>query len=210
MDQQPAQTHMPEPTPAVAPTTGMRSFAVERQWGQLIGTNIRTFDEQRALVCFAKQKAFKLKEQITFFHDEAQTKPMFSVRARNIIDIAATYDMFDTQGAHIGSLRRKGLSSAFVQDHWLILNSQDQEVGSVMEDSALLGIVRRFVDFASYLLPQTYSVTFSGKDVGEIKQRKNPFTVKYDYTISEESYKSFPLLILAIPNLLAIIESRQN
>lgn len=204
------QPTMPAPTPQISPVQGMRTFGVERQWGQLIGTNIRTFDEQRQLICFAKQKAFKLKEEITFFHDEAQTQPMFRVKARNIIDISATYDMFSTEGQLIGSLRRKGLSSMFVQDEWLILDSAGQEVGTIKEDSALLGIVRRFVDYASYLLPQTYSVVFSGKDVGEIKQRRNPFTVKYDYTISEESYSAYPLLILAIPNLLAIIEARQN
>ena len=208
MDQ--SSNPMPEPDQHSQTQTAMRNFHVARQWGQLVGTNIRTFDEQNNLICFAKQKAFKLKEEVTFFHDEEQTKPMFKVKARNIIDIAATYDMFDLNGALIGSLRRRGLASAFVRDEWVILNAQDQEVGTITEDSVALGVIRRYVDFVAYVLPQTYSVNFSGQDVGELKQRRNPFTVKYDYSVQSETYNKYPLLILAIPNLLAIIEARQN
>lgn len=189
------------------PLTQLR---VERQWGQLLGTNIRTFDGDGRLVCFSQAKAFKLKEDIAFFEDEAKTKPLFRVKARNVIDIAATYDMIANDGQVFGSLRRKGLMSAFAQDHWFILDAAGNTVGEIMEDSALLGVIRRFVDYAAYFLPQKYTVRFGDQPVATIQQRRNPFTVKYDYAIDSGVFGSYRQLFLAISALLAIIEARQN
>ncbi len=185
-------------------------LSVARQWGQLIGTNIRTFDANNQLICFAHAKAFKLKEEILFYSDESKTRVMFRTKARNIIDIAPTYDLFDSAGNIFGSLKRKGLSSSFVQDHWLILDASGSQIGEIREDSPVLGVIRRFVDFAAYFLPQTYHVSFGSQEVAQIKQRKNPLTVRYDYDIDSSSYEKYQMLFLAIANQLALIEARQN
>jgi hypothetical protein len=185
-------------------------LTVARQWGQLIGTNIRTTDQNGSLLCFARAKAFKLREEIIFYTDETKTTPLFRTKARNIIDIAPTYDIFSNEGAIFGSLRRKGLSSSFVQDHWLILDASGNQIGEIMEDSALMGVIRRYVDWAAFFLPQTYTVTFGAEQVAEIKQRKNPLTVKYDYSINTPEWEKYKLLFLACANLLALIEARQN
>jgi hypothetical protein len=162
------------------------------------------------MVCFAQAKAFKLREEITYYRDEAKTQPLFHTKARNILDIAATYDMFDNNGQIFGSLRRKGLMSTFAQDQWVILDASGNQIGDVTEDSLALGIIRRNIDFVAYFLPQTYSVKFGNVEVAEIKQRKNPFTVKYDYDIDTASWEKYQLLFLAIANLLGLIEARQN
>lgn len=183
---------------------------MERQFGQIIGTNIRTYDAQRNLVAFARSKAFKLREEINFFADEAQTQMLFKTKARNIIDIAPTFDMFTAQGQLFGSLKREGLMSAFARDHWLILDAAGNVVGEILEDNLMMGILRRNIDLLSFFTPQTYSVTFGDKEVAEIRQRKNPFTVKYDYDIDETQFNNYKMLFLAIANLLALIEARQN
>lgn len=212
MNQEPTTQPAPQMPEAVAPVApvGRTQLHVARQWGQLIGTNIRTFDANQQLICFAQAKAFKLREEITFYQDEAKTTPMFHTKARNIIDLAATYDMFDNNGQIFGSLKRKGIMSAFAQDQWIIMDAAGNQVGEVTEDSLALGIIRRHVDFVAYFLPQTYSVTFGGVEVAQIKQRKNPFTVKYDYDIDTASWEKYHLLFLAIANLLGLIEARQN
>lgn len=203
------QQSAPQPQQSINQTE-RTTLRVERQFMQLIGTNIRTFDAFNSLVCFAKAKAFKIREEITFYKDEAMTSPIFQTKARNIIDFSPTFDMFDNNGQIFGSLKRKGLSSAFARDHWLILDNNGNEIGQVLEDSLAMGIIRRHIDFVAYFLPQTYSITLNGKDVADIKQRKNPFTVKYDYSIDTTTYSTNTRLFLAIANLLALIEARQN
>jgi hypothetical protein len=88
--------------------------------------------------------------------------------------------------------------SAFAQDHWFILDAAGNTVGEIMEDSALLGVIRRFVDFAAYFLPQKYTVRFGDQPVATIQQRRNPFTVKYDYAIDSGVFGNYRQLFLAI------------
>jgi hypothetical protein len=183
---------------------------VERQFMQLVGTNIRTFDASDKLVCFAKAKAFKLREEVIFYADEEKTTPLFHTKARNIIDLSPTFDMFDNNGKLFGSLKRQGLMSAFAQDHWFILDAEGNQIGDILEDSLMMGIIRRHIDFVAYFVPQKYSVKFGATEVAEITQRKNPFLVKYDYDIDTASWDKYQQLFLAIANLLALIEARQN
>lgn len=190
-----------------SPRTKLR---VQRQFMQLIGTNIRTFDANDQLICFAKAKAFKLREEITFYKDEAKTTPLFTAKARNIIDFSPTFDMFDPSGVLFGSLKREGMMSTFAQDHWFILDKDGQQIGDIIEDSLMLGVIRRHIELVAYFIPQTYSVKFGAVEVAEITQRKNPFLVKYDYEIDTEVWQKNELLCLAISSLLAVVEARQN
>ena len=199
--------HMDTNTQDSAPRTKLR---VQRQFMQLIGTNIRTFDANDQLICFAKAKAFKLREEITFYKDETKTTPLFTAKARNIIDFSPTFDMFDPSGVLFGSLKREGMMSTFAQDHWFILDKDGQQIGDIIEDSLMLGVIRRHIELVAYFIPQTYSVKFGAVEVAEITQRKNPFLVKYDYEIDTEVWQKNELLCLAISSLLAVVEARQN
>ncbi len=207
---QPAASAPEQVQPAAQAASPRIHLQVLRQWGQLFGTNIRTLDTNGQLICFSQAKAFKLKEDIAFYRDEAKTSELFRVKARNVIDISAIYDMFDVNGQVFGSLRRKGLASAFVRDEWLILDATGKEVGSVVEDSNLLGVLRRWVDYVAFFIPQKYHVTYQGKEIATIQQRKNPLTVKYDYDIDASAWQQSGMLLLAISSLLALIEARQN
>lgn len=198
----------PAPQPAAG---GPTVLYVERQFLKLVGATVRTFDANRVLLCKAEQKAFKLKEDIPFFSDENKTQEIFRIKARSIIDIAATYDITDPAGNRIGSLRRKGLSSTFVRDEWLILNATEQEIGLIQEDSNILGLLRRYVDFVALFVPQKFSVTMGGQVVGNMEQNKNPFTVKLTCTLQPGATQQLgSILTYAIPSMLAIIEARQN
>lgn len=199
--------HMDTVNQVSSPRTKLR---VQRQFMQLIGTNIRTFDANDQLICFAKAKAFKLREEITFYKDEAKTTPLFTAKARNIIDFSPTFDMFDPSGVLFGSLKREGMMSTFAQDHWFILDKDGQQIGDIIEDSLMLGVIRRHIELVAYFIPQTYSVKFGAVEVAEITQRKNPFLVKYDYEIDTEVWQKNELLCLAISSLLAVVEARQN
>lgn len=196
-------------TPSVAQPLRTK-LRVQRQFMQLIGTNIRTFDANDQLICFAKAKAFKLREEITFYKDETKTTPLFTAKARNIIDFSPTFDMFDPSGVLFGSLKREGMMSTFAQDHWFILDKDGQQIGDIIEDSLMLGVIRRHIELVAYFIPQTYSVKFGAVEVAEITQRKNPFLVKYDYEIDTEVWQKNELLCLAISSLLAVVEARQN
>jgi hypothetical protein len=70
------------------------------------------------VVAFAEQKKLKLREEVTFFSDEAKTMPLFWFKSRQVIDFAATTDVFDATG-HIG-LFRKDAKKSLLNSTWYL------------------------------------------------------------------------------------------
>lgn len=172
----------------------------------LLGAEFQVMDEEGNLVLYAKQKAFKLKEDIRLFSDRAMTDEVLNVKARNIIDFSAAYDVFDTKNGDIlvGTLKRKGLKS-ILRDEWLVLNAKGEEIAKVQEDSMLLALVRRFI---AGFIPQNYDVLVGEKRVMDIKGRFNPFVFKTDLIFESDSFDKRLGLSLAV--LLGTIEGRQE
>src|SRR5690348_18506116 len=70
---------------------------------------IRTVDASGAegpVLAVAQQKRMAFKEQVTFYADEARTQPVFSFKARQRLDLGATYDVLDANGSPIGWFRK--------------------------------------------------------------------------------------------------------
>ncbi len=76
-----------------------------------LAPQISVVDHQSNLVCYVKQKLFKLKEAIAVFADVEQTRPLYYIKADRIIDFSARYDFTDSQGNYIGAVKRQGLRS---------------------------------------------------------------------------------------------------
>ena len=76
-----------------------------------IAEQISVQDRTGALVYYARQRAFKLREAVTVFADEAQTRPVFSISADRVLDMSARYTIARADGAEAGVLQREGLKS---------------------------------------------------------------------------------------------------
>ncbi len=166
------------------------------------------YDPMGNLVAYVEQKAFKLKEDITVFGDEQKTRPLLKIKARQILDISAAYDVTDAaSGQKVGALRRKGLKS-ILRDEWTVLDVTDKEIGKIEEDSALMATLRRFL---SNLIPQSFHVEMQGQPAGIIKQHFNPFVLKHTVDLSADTGRRFDRrLALAAVVLLLAIEGRQQ
>ena len=175
-----------------------------------LGRKFWIYGPDGSTLFFVQRKAFKLKEDIKVYGDEGKTEVLLSIKARQILDISATYDVTDEKtGEKVGALRRKGLKS-IIRDEWLVLNANDDEIGLVQEDSAALAMVRRFVPYGN-VIPQTYHLKVDDQMVGKIKQHFNPFVLKYDVDFSHDTNNALDrrLGIVATVMMLAI-EGRQG
>ncbi len=172
----------------------------------LFGAEFQITDDENNLVLYAKQKAFKLKEDIRLFADREMTNELLNVKARSVIDFSAAYDVFDSKNGDklIGTLKRKGLNS-ILRDEWIVLDENGQEIAKVQEDSMLLALIRRFM---TGLIPQQYDVFMGENRVMDIKGRFNPFIFKTDLVFESENFDKRLGLSLSI--LLAAIEGRQE
>ncbi|MHB9036816.1 MAG: hypothetical protein ACYC64_09120 [Armatimonadota bacterium] len=183
-------------------------YLLKKQFLKLFGGTFRIYDPYGNLAFFAQMKAFKLREDIRLYTSEAQTEEVLTINARNILDISATYDIFDPRTQEkVGALRRKGLKS-ILKDEWIILDSLDQEIGYIKEDSLLMALLRRFL---TNLIPQTYDGDLQGVPVLRFKQHFNPFVLKMDLDFSSDIGNVLDRRIgIAAAVLLCAIEGRQE
>lgn len=87
-------------------------FPLEARFKLLaIASQISVTDAGGALVYYARQKAFKLREAVTVFADEEQTRPVFRIAADRVLDISARYRVEDAGGVERGVLQRQGFRS---------------------------------------------------------------------------------------------------
>ncbi len=190
------------------PVFEYRTYLLKRQVFALAG-KFRFYDPSGRLVLFSEQKMFRLREDIRVYADEGKQQEVLMIKARQIIDFAAAYDVVDSAtGEKVGVLRRKGWSS-ILRDEWEVLNAQDQPIGSLFEDSMGLALLRRLL--LGSLLPQNYDLTLGQTRVADLKQRFNLFRYELDLDMSMDAARQLdPRLGIAAAILLAAIEGRQN
>ena len=183
-------------------------FLLKRQVFALTG-KFRIYNPQGQLVLFSQQKMFRLKEDIRVYSDEAKTRELLYIQARQILDFSAAYDVIDSQsGIKVGVLRRKGFKS-MIQDEWQILDPNDQPVGILHEDTLARSLLRRFL--LGSLLPQDYDLLLGENRVADLRQRFNPFRYELDIDCTlDTAHRLDRRLAVAAGILLATVEGRQD
>jgi len=96
-----------------------------------------------ALMGVAQQKRMAFKEQVTFYSDEAKTRPVFGFKARARLDLNSGYDITDETGQQIGFFR-KDFGASLLRSTFHI--EGPGYTGTGQERSQLVAIVRRFTD----------------------------------------------------------------
>jgi hypothetical protein len=137
-------------------------YLFRRKVFKIFGGAFHVYDENNQLLLYARQKAFKLREDFRVYSDETMQTEMLTILTPQILDISATYGVRDaTTGEVVGALKRKGLKSIF-KDEWVFLGPQGQEIGRLKERSVMGALMSRWIK----LIPQHYVVvTPDGREV---------------------------------------------
>lgn len=183
-------------------------YLLKRQVFAITG-KFRYYDPNGNLIMFSEQKMFKLREDIRVFSDESKSQEVLQIKARQIIDFSAAYDVIDSAYSQkVGTLRRKGMRS-ILRDEWEVLDNNDQLIGMLFEDSPGLAMLRRLL--LGSLLPQNYDITVRDQRVADLKQRFNLFRYELDVDFSLDTARVLDRRVgLAAGILLAAIEGRQS
>ncbi len=96
------------------------------------------------LIAFAEQKKMRLREEVQFFADTAARQLLFSFKSRQILDMAATSDVFDVEGRPIGVFR-KDAAKSLLNSTWEVEAPDLAATGR--ERSGKVALVRRFGGF---------------------------------------------------------------
>ena len=184
------------------------SYLIRRKILKLLGAAFHIYKPDGTLAFYSRMKAFKLKEDIRLYTDESMATEVLVIKARQILDFSAAYDVVDpATGEKVGALKRKGLKS-MVRDEWMLMDAHDVEIGLLEEDSLLLALLRRFL---SGLIPQTYKGKIGNAHVCTFKRNFNPFVSKIVIDFSPDTGKLLDKRLgLAASVLLCATEGKQH
>ena len=186
-------------------------YTIRRKVFKLFGASFHVLDAQERVVGFSSQKAFRLKEDVRIYADESRTRELLAIRARQVVDWSAAYDVVDsTEQRKVGALRRKGWSS-LVRDRWEVMDASDRPIARLQEDSTALALLRRLL---SNLIPQSFHLESvepagAGGMLATMQVRFNPFVYRLDVSVLRRDAID-PRLVLATAILLAAVEGRQE
>lgn len=141
-----------------------------------ISPQVTVTDAQGQIVAYVKQKAFRLKEDITIFADEAQTRPLYQLNANRILDFNATYAITTPDGRAGGAVHRQGARTLWKASYTLN-DAAGNQVGLIHEENAwvkvidaLLGEVPVLGMFTGYVFNPAYLVELRGQTAFYLKK----------------------------------------
>jgi hypothetical protein len=121
-------------------------------------------------VCFVEQKRMKLKEDLRAFADDSKTAEVFRIKAQQVWDPRARYDVTDAGGAHVGQLQ-KVFGKSLLRSTWRIYGAEGSEVAWARERSLFVALIRRLIGLVPF--------------IGEFLELL-PIPYHFDYFVDEE------------------------
>jgi uncharacterized protein YxjI len=101
-------------------------------------------------VCFVEQKRMKLKEDLRAFTDDTKTTEVFRIKAQQVWDPRARYDLTDPQGQPIGQLQ-KVFGKSLLRSTWRIYDATGEEIAWARERSIWVALVRRLIGLVPFI-----------------------------------------------------------
>jgi hypothetical protein len=160
---------------------------------------VYTMDDQ--LIMLVKRPIFRLRERMTVWADEAETRPVMHLAARQIIAINVVYDVVDPDGGVLGSVERRGLRGIF-RDRFVIRDAHDAEIGMMEEEGAAL--LRRFFPW----LTSRHVVLVGGQPVALVRQIFRFFTKEFEVELRPSGLD--PRFVMACAMLALLAESHRE
>jgi uncharacterized protein YxjI len=129
-----------------------------------------------AVLAVAEQKRMALRERVTFFADDSRRTPVFSFRARQALDVAATYDVLDAADRPLGWFQKDFTASLLRSSFRLGAPGLD---AYGQERNAMVAIVRRFVD-----VPLPFHFDFTDTATGQpVMSSERQMSLRDRYTV---------------------------
>jgi uncharacterized protein YxjI len=142
-----------------------------------INPQVRVVDATGQLVAYVQQKAFRLKEDITIFADEAQTRPLYRLKASRILDFNANYAITTPDDRPVGAVYRPGARSIW-KANYTISDASGNQIGLVHEENPWIKVIDSLAGelpvvgmFSGYFFNPAYFVDLHGQTVYYLKKQ---------------------------------------
>ena len=175
-----------------------------------IAPQISVSDANGALVLYVKQKAFKLKEDVTIYADEAQARPVYRIKADRVIDFNARYEITTAEGEKLGAIKRQGMRSLW-RSHYDVSDARGAVVFSIREANPwtkvfdkLLGEVPLVGMLAGYAFNPAYIIA-RPNGVPMFRAAKRPAFFEGKFRVTTEGKYAEHEEALAVPAIVMML-----
>ena len=180
-----------------------------------IAQQVSVTDSTGALIYYARQKAFKLREAVTVFADQEQTRPVFSLSADRVLDVSARYTITGQGGAKAGDVQREGMKSIW-RTSYTIETAADgtftlRELNPLAKlADGLFGAIPIVGALSGYLFHPKYEIArASGEAVLRIEKKPALFEGRFE--IDRAAGGSSPALdVLLVAAVMMLLLERQR
>ena len=178
-----------------------------------IAPQIFVHDANGSLALYVKQKAFKLKEDVSVFADEAQTRPVFRIAADRVIDWNARYEISGAAGETLGAVKRQGMKSLW-KSQYDVTDARGASVFSIREANPwtkvfdnLLGEIPVLGALTGYVFHPAYVVArANGTPMFRVTKRPALFEGKYRITVEGKYTEGEEPLAIASMMMMLLLE----
>jgi uncharacterized protein YxjI len=127
----------------------------------------------RAPVAYVRQKRMAIKEDIRFYADEAETKEIFRIKARSLLDIGGSrYDVF-AGDEQLGTMEHR-FGASLLRTKWAVQTANGPTL-TAQERSLPLALLRRVIDFVPYgelvPIPYNFELLLDDRVIGSLTRR---------------------------------------
>lgn len=185
-----------------------------------IAQQIAVRDSLGNLIAYVKQKAFKLKEDVTVFGDEQQNRPLYRLRADRILDISAQYRIEDTSGRHLGTVKRRGMRSLWRAQYEISRGDQAGQTAFVVQEvnpwskvgDRFLGEIPILGLLSGYLFHPRYRVTRAdtGSTVAEAEKLPAFFEGRFKIEARDSMSAEEELVVVLSMLMMLLLERRRG
>ena len=178
------------------------TYIIKRNFWSLFERIFRVLTHDGQIIMFVKHPVFRLREEFKVFADEGQTRPLLTIKSKQVIAINFSFDVTDEMsGRVLGTVQKRGFKS-IVRDKFLILDPEGVEIGYMEEQGA--SILRRFIP----LLTSKHAIVMNGAQVAFVRQKFRFFTKEFDVEMTAGTID--PRFVLACALLALIAEARRE
>jgi hypothetical protein len=144
-----------------------------------LASQISVRDARERLVCYTRQKLFKLKEAVTVYGDEEQTRIVATIAADRWLDFSARYRVADASGRELGVVQRRGMRSLWKASYEV--ERDGQPLFTITEANPWVKLADGLVGelpvvgmFTGYFLHPAYRVVHVPTGVEALRATKRP------------------------------------
>jgi len=150
------------------------NYPLDLSYKYSLTPQVRVTDAAGQRIAYVKRKAFKLKENVTIFADEAQQRPLFRMQADRIFGSNVNYAITRPDGTPVGSVQRQDRRS-WKAIYYSIADTSGGEIGLIRRElkvaDALEGKVPVVEMLEGVFLNPAYLVDLRGANALYLKKQ---------------------------------------